>query len=191
MGQKAKRPRREKPQRRGEERRPRSIDSPPPAPPRPLPPFAIARNEKRPSSLRLPSPPLEIEDVGKSRKRKTLNAFENIMNPLESLDVTEEPGFPDLSTTPRSIRNMENLLVTIDKQAAEASSPRTSGTHSPLVAPRQGHRRPALLRKLLQGLPRQVGQLKARRGDRVGPDPEEQQGQQQGGHQGLRDGGGP
>merc|ERR1711908_186467 len=115
MGQKAKRPRREKPQRRGEERRPRSIDSPPPAPPRPLPPFAIARNEKRPSSLRLPSPPLEIEDVGKSRKRKTLNAFENIMNPLESLDVTEEPGFPDLSTTPRSIRNMENLLVTIDK----------------------------------------------------------------------------
>merc|ERR1711970_179543 len=112
------------------------IDPPPPAPPRPLPPFAIARNEKRPSSLRLPSPPLEIEDVGKSRKRKTLNAFENIMNPLESLDVTEEPGFPDLSTTPRSIRNMENLLVTIDKQAAEASSPRTSGTHSPLGSPR-------------------------------------------------------
>merc|ERR1712078_203508 len=108
MGQKAKRPRRAKPQRRGEERRPRSIGSPPPAPPRPLPPFAIARNEKRPSSLRLPSPPLELEDVGKSRKRKTLNAFENIMNPLESL-----------------------------------------------------------LRKLLQGLPRQVGQLKARRGDRV------------------------
>ena len=79
---------------------------------------------------------MEIEDVGKSRKRKTLNAFENIMNPLESLDVTEEPGFPDLSTTPRSIRNMENLLVTIDKQAAEASSPRTSGTPSPLGSPR-------------------------------------------------------
>ena len=36
--QKAKRPRRAKPQRRGEERRPRSIGSPPPAPPRPLPP---------------------------------------------------------------------------------------------------------------------------------------------------------
>ena len=48
----AKRPRRAKPQRRGEERRPRSIGSPPPAPPRPLPPFAIARNEKRPSSHR-------------------------------------------------------------------------------------------------------------------------------------------
>merc|ERR1739848_697017 len=51
------------------------------------------------------------------------------------------------------------------------------------LAPRQGHRRAAVLRQLLQGVPRQVGQLEAGRRDRLGSHPQVREGK---GDQDLR-----
>ena len=44
-------------------------------------------------------------------------------------DACEEPGFPSLSSTPRSIRNMENILERIDREERESLS------HSPGKSP--------------------------------------------------------
>lgn len=58
------------------------------------------------------------------------------MNAFEMSDPLEEPGFPTLSTTPRSIRNMENIIAMIDQTKDGALNSPTSQSppqspHSP------------------------------------------------------------
>ncbi|QDZ21888.1 hypothetical protein HOP50_06g44300 [Chloropicon primus] len=60
------------------------------------------------------------------------------MNPFDFLDVSEEPGFPEASTTPRSIRNMENLISMIDKHVAEVPPESPRGTAGSPLSPLPG-----------------------------------------------------
>jgi len=53
------------------------------------------------------------------------------MNAFDLADPSEEPGFPELSTTPRSIRNMENLIAEIHANTPP-DSPAGASPHSPL-----------------------------------------------------------
>jgi len=59
----------------------------------------------------------------------------NPMNGFDMVDPCEEPGFPTLSSTPRSIRNMESLIsmINADTSAAAATNKESS---SALNSPR-------------------------------------------------------
>merc|ERR1712060_201744 len=59
-----------------------------------------------------------------------------VMNAFDLADPSEEPGFPELSTTPRSIRNMENLIAEIQANTPPDSPTGAASPHSPLPSPR-------------------------------------------------------
>ena len=64
------------------------------------------------------------------------------MNAFDLSDPCEEPGFPALSTTPRSIRNMENLITLIegkDMQESPVGSPHAPQSPRPPQSPRSPH----------------------------------------------------
>jgi len=64
------------------------------------------------------------------------------MNAFDLADPAEEPGFPTTCSTPRSIRNMENLISLIDAEVpangeSPVGSPHAAGAMAPAHAPAQ------------------------------------------------------
>merc|ERR1711959_760176 len=69
----------------------------------------------------------EKKDEREGRKEEeTPLSCRVVMNAFDLADPSEEPGFPELSTTPRSIRNMENIIAEI-----HANTPPDSPLPSP------------------------------------------------------------
>ena len=63
------------------------------------------------------------------------------MDPCDMVDSSEEPGFPGIGTTPRSIRNMENLIAQLEVPAAQVALESPTGSlspHSPRLVPPPG-----------------------------------------------------